>query len=55
MLYRTARHLAEIYEIEELSAAEESAVDASDIEEMGSARVLIQLHTVAAEQLSLAN
>jgi transcriptional regulator with XRE-family HTH domain len=47
VLYRTACHLAEIDEVavEELSAeAEEAAVVASDIEEMESARVLIQLH-----------
>lgn len=36
VLYRTARHLAEIYEVEELSAeAEEAAVVASDIEDDG--------------------
>jgi predicted ATPase/transcriptional regulator with XRE-family HTH domain len=58
VLYRTARHLAEIYEVEveELSAeAEEAAVVASDIEEMESARVLIQLHAVAADPSALAS
>ncbi len=58
VLYRTARHLAEIYEVEveELSAeAEEAAVVAADIEEMESARVLIQLHAVAADPSALAS
>ncbi|WP_181872879.1 ATP-binding protein [Billgrantia montanilacus] len=58
VLYRTARHLAEIYgvEVEALSAeAEEAAVVASDIKEMESARVLIQLHAVAADQSALAS
>ncbi|MGR2740212.1 ATP-binding protein [Billgrantia sp. Q4P2] len=58
VLYRTARHLAEIYEVEveELSAeAEEAAVVASDIEEMERARVLIQLHAVAADPSALAS
>ncbi|NIC06553.1 helix-turn-helix transcriptional regulator [Halomonas sp. DX6] len=57
VLYRTARHLAEIYgvEVEELSAEdEEAAAVASDIEEMESARVLIQLHAVAADPSALA-
>jgi transcriptional regulator with XRE-family HTH domain len=58
VLYRIARHLAEIYEVEveELSAeAEEAAVVAADIEEMESARVLIQLHAVAADLSALAS
>ncbi|MFQ3787155.1 ATP-binding protein [Halomonas sp. A29] len=59
VLYRTARHLAEIYgvEVEALSveAEEAAAVSAADVEEMESARVLIQLHAVAAEQSALAS
>ncbi|MCD1586725.1 AAA family ATPase [Halomonas sp. IOP_14] len=58
VLYRTARHLAEIYgvEVEALSvdAEEAAAVPAADSEEMESARVLIQLHAVVADQPSLA-
>ena len=59
VLYRTARHLAEIYgvEVEALSveAEEASAVSAADVEEMESARVLIQLHAVAADPSALAS
>ncbi|MBD3895017.1 AAA family ATPase [Halomonas sp. ML-15] len=57
VLYRTARHLAEIYgvEVEALSvdAEEASAGSASDVEETESARVLIQLHAMAADQTTL--
>ncbi|MBZ0331372.1 AAA family ATPase [Halomonas sp. ANAO-440] len=59
VLYRTARHLAEIYgvEVEALSveAEEASAVSAAEVEEMESARVLIQLHVMAADKSALAS
>ncbi|EWG97883.1 ATP-binding protein [Halomonas sp. BC04] len=58
VLYRTARHLAEIYDVEvealSVDAEEVAAVSASDVEEMESARVLIQLHAVAADESALA-
>ncbi|AMD01604.1 ATP-binding protein [Halomonas chromatireducens] len=59
VLYRTARHLAEIYgvEVEALSveAEEASSVSAADVEEMESARVLIQLHAMGADPSALAS
>ncbi|MEC4766461.1 AAA family ATPase [Halomonas sp. CUBES01] len=59
VLYRTARHLAEIYgvEVEALSVEDDeaSAVSTADIEEMENARVLIQLHALAADQSALAS
>lgn len=58
VLYRTARHLAEIFgvEVETLSVDVEGAAagPATDIEDMESARVLIQLHAVAADKSTLA-
>ncbi len=57
VLYRTARHLAEIYgvEVKALSAGTgESAVAASSIEEVDSTRVLVQLYAVAADNSALA-
>lgn len=59
VLYRTARHLAEIYEVEvetlSVDAEEAAAVSAADVEEMESARVLIQLHALAADESALAS
>ncbi|MCG6658009.1 AAA family ATPase [Halomonas campisalis] len=58
VLYRTARHLAEIYgvEVEALAAdaGQDAAAPASEIEDMELERVLIQLHAVAADTMSLA-
>ncbi|MCA8866834.1 MULTISPECIES: ATP-binding protein [unclassified Halomonas] len=57
VLYRTARHLAEIYgvEVKTLAAdAEETIVATSGMDEVESSRMLIQLYTVAADNRALA-